>query len=915
MRAFVSLAAILVLATAVLGAGFAAEDVPAGTESAATLPDAAAPGGTYRALIIAGVAGDQKNQVEFWETAQRLVSALTGPYGYARENVTVLFDDEARVGKGADGLPRRETIEATVEKLRSITQPEDQLLVAVLGHAELMDNRAAIHLPGPDIQDKDFGKLFAGFPGRLIIIVATPVSGCFMEPLQGPGRIVITATKADREINKVRFGRVFSEVLEKTANAGERVSVGALYMQAREIVDTEFKTAGLIPTEHAMLDDNGDGQGTREVVEQGGEAADGKLALATFVGPRVKAAVLPVAEDEAAVAEAGSKWAELKPPAIVLLKEIDYSVNTDLTYRIRERRRVKVLNKGGHDYSEVIIFYNTLSETLKVEEAKTIKANGEVVPVEEKDIHDVKSTESLFYTESRYKRFSMPSVEDGCILDYTFVKTGKNIHLSREFWNTFELETDIPQELVTIRFSAPDTSRVTHRLTPAQASFPVEFTESKDKYSRTLEYVFKDIPPLRQEPFGPALTALSTRLIFTSIPSWDAVWDWYRRLSDNARQADEPITQAVAETTEGCTTDLEKARAIYDYVCSKVRYVGLELGPHGYQPHPASSIYENRYGDCKDKATLLLTMLDVAGIHGSIVLVATDAMAQVDTEMPTLDQFNHAIATVELDGQRYWLDTTGGETAFGDIPVNDQGRLVFVIGKDKGEFVRIPVLPPEANLMKNTGTAAIGRDGTLRVEERIEYTGAFADQFRQTYRYADAAGQKAMLQEALSNFSAGATLDEYSIAGMAEMADSIVYSRTYAAPSYGSIADDLIVLTAPLQRVGLLNLGATPERQQPLRLGQTMRREGELVVAVPKGFRVRNLPDPLEIKTKLGTYSESYSVNTEGVIVCRNCFELGVPEISPADYAEFRAFVRDVAQGQRRIIVLIEEAPASPEGT
>jgi hypothetical protein len=228
--------------------------------------------------------------------------------------------------------------------------------------------------------------------------------------------------------------------------------------------------------------------------------------------------------------------------------------------------------------------------------------------------------------------------------------------------------------------------------------------------------------------------------------------------------------------------------------------------------------------------------------------------------------------------------------------------------------MRIPVQPPEANLMKNTGTAAIGRDGTLRVNERVEYTGAFADQFRYTYRYADAAAQKTALQEALSNFSASATLDEYSIAGMAEMADQIIYSRAYTAPSYGSIADDLIVLTAPLQRIGLLNLTAAPARGQLLRLGQTMQREGELVLSFPNGYRVRNLPDPLEIKTKVGTYSESYSVNTKGEIVCRNWFELGTPEIGPGDYAEFRAFVRDVAQMQRRIIVLIEETPAVPDG-
>jgi hypothetical protein len=234
------------------------------------------------------------------------------------------------------------------------------------------------------------------------------------------------------------------------------------------------------------------------------------------------------------------------------------------------------------------------------------------------------------------------------------------------------------------------------------------------------------------------------------------------------------------------------------------------------------------------------------------------------------------------------------------------------VGRRAGEFVQIPVQPAAQNLMKNTGTAAVGRDGTLRVDETIDYTGAFAATFRHTYRYSDAATQRRQLEEALNNYSAGATLDDYSITGMAEMADSIAYTRTYTAPSYAWIADDLLVLKAPLQPIGMQSLTTSAERGQPLRIGQTMRREGELVLAVPKGYRVRNLPDPVDVKTKVGTYSESFSVNSDGAVVCRNCFELAAPEIATDDYAAFRDLVRQTAQAQRRIIVLIEESP--PEG-
>ena len=639
-------------------------------------------------------------------------------------------------------------------------------------------------------------------------------------------------------------------------------------------------------------------------------AVAGKLAMAGEPVAGGEPAAPPAPPE---VTEVSPKWAALKPPAVMLLKEIEYTVSSDLTYRIRERRRIKILNKGGHRFSEVIVFYNTLSETLEIEEARTIKPDGEAVALDPANVRDVKSTALLVYTESRYKRFSMPSVEDGCILDYTFVKTGRNLHLSREFWKTLVIETDIPQERVTIRLSVPQSKRVATKLVPEQPAFEVTSSEHEQEYGRTIEFAMRDVPPLSTEPQAPPPPALGTRLIFTSIPSWETVWKWYRGLSDEARRPDEAITKAVGEVIAGAATDLGKARAIYNYVCSKIRTVGLQLGPHGYQPHSAASIYENRYGDCKDKAILLLTMLDVAGLEGSIVLVPTDAMAQVDPDMPTLDQFDHAIATLVVGDTRYWLDTTGGETAFGDVPVRDQGRIVFVIGKERGEFMGIPVQRADENTLKNTGTAALAADGTLTMTERIEYTGAFATMFRDEYRYDEAAVQRRELAEALNNFCAGAVLGEYAIAGMDDLADTVVYTRAYTAPDYAALADDLMVLTAPLQRIGLLELTALAERRQPLRLGQTMRREGELTLTIPEGYHVRNLPKPVTLVTDVGSYAESYKVNRDGAIVCRNRFELSVPVIEPKDYPAFREFVRRVAREQRRIIVLMKK-PSPEEG-
>ncbi len=266
-------------------------DDPA-TASAQTAVDTAAPG-TKRVLIVCGLSGDAAHHKLFSESVSKLCEGLTQQLGFSADNVQVLFGDPVQVpdSKVLQSAKRatREELEKSVADLREKLRPEDALWVIVLGHSHYDGKHSWLNLPGPDIQQLDFGKLFADITAReQVFFITTPTSGFFVKPLSAKGRVVITATEVDWETNETEFPHELARVLSVPPKAKEfdidqdgastlfDLNVAVVRNLAQSYLERE-----LLATEHPLLDDNGDGRGTEVqidylTVEQGGRAKPNK---------------------------------------------------------------------------------------------------------------------------------------------------------------------------------------------------------------------------------------------------------------------------------------------------------------------------------------------------------------------------------------------------------------------------------------------------------------------------------------------------------------------------------------------------------------------------------------------------------------------------------------------------------------
>lgn len=285
-----------------LGSGIVADEAPPPPSEPANkeLPAAGdtqpaeTPAGTKHALILCGLPGDKAHEIAFAETIEKLRQSLVARCGFAGADVHVQFGGLATEGAGSgltgiQGKGTREEIASEAAELRKALKPQDILWVIVMGHAYYDGKHSHFNIPGPDMNEQEFGKLFAGMAAReQVFFITIPASGFYIKPLSAKGRVVITATEADRGGNETVFPMALAEVLTNPPQAADfdvdgdgRATLFDFYIVVTLNVIERYLKDEFLPTEHALLDDNGDGRGKELQIDylteaQGGRAKAGR---------------------------------------------------------------------------------------------------------------------------------------------------------------------------------------------------------------------------------------------------------------------------------------------------------------------------------------------------------------------------------------------------------------------------------------------------------------------------------------------------------------------------------------------------------------------------------------------------------------------------------------------------------------
>lgn len=235
-------------------------------------------------LVIVGLGGDPETAATFHAWAVKVVDAARDRYKLPAASVVYLGEELARDPARINGRSTREEIEGAVDRLAARARPGDRVFIVLIGHGASAAGEPRFNLPGPDMTVGDYARLLNRLSAQTVTFVNTAsASAGFVAGLAGRDRVIIAATKTDGERNQTRFGEFFADALasaDADLDKDGRVSIFEAFVWARGQVADWYKKQGQILTEHAVLEDNGDGKGS-DVPGQPG--SDGALARTLFL--------------------------------------------------------------------------------------------------------------------------------------------------------------------------------------------------------------------------------------------------------------------------------------------------------------------------------------------------------------------------------------------------------------------------------------------------------------------------------------------------------------------------------------------------------------------------------------------------------------------------------------------------------
>ena len=584
----------------------------------------------------------------------------------------------------------------------------------------------------------------------------------------------------------------------------------------------------------------------------------------------------------------------------------------DGTGREQLDTQIKVVSESGvQALGQLKIGYSALSDKLDIVYVRVRKPDGTVVAAQESAIQDLTTPNAPVYTDYHEKHVSVPSLRPGDVLEYEVVRTITNPLAPNQFWTNFNFaETGVVLD-EQLEINVPKARHIKLKTKPG---YDPKVTEEGDRriyhwtHSRLKDQGSKG---RLQRPPNDANQIPSVQL--STFESWEDVGAWYAFLERSRRQPDEAIKAKAAELVRGKTDDLEKVKALYDYVSRNVRYVSLSFGLGRIQPHAASEVLANGYGDCKDKNTLLAALLQTQGIESSSVLIGVQH--KLDPDVPSPSQFDHVITRVPIGGKDIWLDSTSGVLPFQMLMQPTRDKQALLISQDgESRLVRTPVDLPFQATDQTHVNASLNETGKLTAQISATMRGDREVGFRFALRQMPANHWKDLFGNMLQRAGMkGADISNLQVSDPSDADNPLRVSLDASAGNFFDWSARESKIKMPFMQMslggepGLDEDEKTPEKV--IKLGAPSDTQVEVRLKVPEKFTV-HAPIGVDLRRDYAEYHSSYKIEG-GQLTCIRDLKVMVRELPYERVQDYAAFQRAVAADQAQDIVLGNKSPGT----
>jgi len=593
--------------------------------------------------------------------------------------------------------------------------------------------------------------------------------------------------------------------------------------------------------------------------------------------------------------------------AVILLSDKNFKILSDYTAVQEIHSLIKILNdRGKEKYGEVKLNYDSTYEKIEIEYARTIKPDKTIISVGAKHIRDISEyPEYPLYSNARLKIISMPGLTKGAIIEYKAKKHIKKLINGREFCENYPIQSFEPCLNKKISLTVLPEYKINFKsYNPGYLNYELNFSPSVEniKNGRKYTWEFKNIPEIITEPSMPPYAEITPYFCLSSFNSWSQIYEWWGKLYREKIKTNEAIREKTQELIKGKDTEKDKARAIYNWCAAKIRYVGVEYGEAGFEPHYATEIFKNKYGDCKDQVMLLVSMLKFAGISAYPVLIGTRGVYSLDKEFPTL-LFNHAICLAKIGGKLIFLDPTAETTSFGDLPGGDQNREVLVFYKKEGKIEKTPLFVSEHNKVSRKLTITMNSDESISGTVEVDTSGRYSQGQRWWLKYTKPVLVKEELKSWVSTISPGGELQSYYISDVENLNQPVKIKVDFKGPKFLAKAGKNRLV--PLLGGVSATLVSREKRTYPLDFDILNSSYMSVEIKLPQNLTVEYLPQPVAKDTPWFTYSNKYTFSKD-IVYFKESLVRKKTLVDTKFYKEFKEIYEELARQTDKQVILKE---------
>lgn len=569
-----------------------------------------------------------------------------------------------------------------------------------------------------------------------------------------------------------------------------------------------------------------------------------------------------------------------------------------------------IFNERGKWAAEKTIFYDKLTKIADIN-AFIYDAEGKQIKrIKNKDISDQAAVDyGTLFSDDRAKIIDMSqsiypyTVEIEYELDFGFL-----YFIPSESWGGERISHErASYQLVYPKSLKPRHQLLNSHVEPLLGILPNDF--------ESLTWTFTNLKPDKIESNGLGYEEVIPRLLVApssfefsgysgNMETWLDYGKWQQSLNKGRTLLPEQTKLKIKEITRDLSTREEKAKAVYEYVQNRTRYVGIQLGIGGWQPFPASVVDEMGYGDCKALSNYTVALLKEAGVNGYYTIIRAGENARsINADFPS-NQFNHIVVAVPNDKDTLWLECTSQTNPFGYQGTFTEDRWALMVTEAGGQLVKTINYKPEQNLQSRTAELTIDAAGNAKAKIRTTAKGIQYENGHLNYFISSPDKQRKWIEKntEIPNFN----INRFSITEIKNKIPSAVINLDLTLPRYASVSGKRLFISPNLMNKVSSIPPKIGERKTDVVLKNNYLDLDTIKFSFPENLYPEFLPEAIKINSKFGEYEASFQFDAGKVTYIRR-MKMWKGRFPKETYNELVDFYKSVSKADNIKLVFLNK--------